>query len=277
MNVITSPANHNLTEIRRLRQKKERVSSGLAYIEGLRIVTDALRQSEVNVQTLIYSPELLTSKFGLELVERSYQQGMEIWSLSASAFGSISLKDGPQGIAALIRQSWTAPTEINPSAPLNLILALHEIADPGNLGTILRTADAVGCHDILLIGDSTDPYDPTAIRASMGTLFAHHIARLTAQEFIDWQASRQIPLVATSDQAEADYHGFSYPDPLVLLMGSERQGLPQELMDLCQNIVRIPMNGIADSLNLSVATAVFLYEIYNHRRSTSGLAAGGVK
>lgn len=264
---ITSPTNHRLSEIRRLRQRKERNATGLAYLEGLRIVTEAVHSCDC-VQSVIWCPELLTSKYGQELVDKAYNMGYEILILSEPAFDSLALKEGPQGIAAVIKQYWNTPEEIEPNNKSGIVLALYQIADPGNLGTIFRTADAVGCRDIVMIDDCTDPYDPSALRASMGTIFSHRKTKMRCQEFVVWAKEAALPVVATSDQAEQDYHDFRYPNPTVLLMGSERQGLPAELFDICSEAVRIPMNGNADSLNLSIATAVCLYEIYNQRRTS---------
>jgi TrmH family RNA methyltransferase len=147
-------------------------------------------------------------------------------------------------------------------------VALVEPADPGNLGTILRTADAVGVAGVIVLGDATDPYDPAALRASMGAIFAVQLARASFDEFAAWKRACGVFLVGTSDQAPVDYQEVAYPQPLVLLMGSERQGLGPEQQALCDLMVRLPMRGRSDSLNLAVATGVMLYELLSQGRRT---------
>jgi TrmH family RNA methyltransferase len=124
----------------------------------------------------------------------------------------------------------------------------------------------VGGAGLLLLGDSADPYDPGAVRASMGALFALRLARATFDEFAAWKRQRACTVVGTSDAAAQDYRAVAYRPPLVLLMGSERQGLSPDQQALCDAVVSIPMVGRSDSLNLAVATGVMLYEIFNQQR-----------
>ena len=175
--------------------------------------------------------------------------------MSAEIYQKIAHKQGPQGIGAVVHQNWLDLEKINVN-PQDLWIALDSVADPGNLGTIMRTADAVGCRGIILLGNATDPYDPTAVKASMGALFSLNLIQTTWQQFTAWQQNNRINLVGTSDHANADYQTIQYPFPLVLLMGSERQGLTDEMMAACDHLVRIPMAGRSDSLNLAVASAV---------------------
>ena len=169
----------------------------------------------------------------------------------------------------MIRQQWLSLEEIQPGAG-DLWVALDEVADPGNLGTILRTHDAVGGKGVILLGHATDPYDPSAARASMGALFSQCLVRASFEEFSAWKQKLNIPLIGTSDSAQIDYQKIHYPASMVLLMGSERQGLDEAHIRLCDSMVRIPMVGTSDSLNLAVATAVVLYEIFNQRRIIKG-------
>jgi RNA methyltransferase, TrmH family len=140
------------------------------------------------------------------------------------------------------------------------------VADPGNLGTILRTNDAVGGRGVVLLDHSTDPYDPTAARASIGALFSQRLVKAGLDEFAEWKHRQSVPLVGTSGAAQADYQDYRYPQALVVLMGSEREGLDEKHLRLCDQVVRIPMVGRSDSLNLAVATAVVLYEVFNQKR-----------
>jgi len=165
----------------------------------------------------------------------------------------------------VLRQQWITLEQVNVQ-PGEIWVALDEVADPGNLGTILRTSDAVGGKGVILLDHATDPYDPTAIRASMGALFSQALVKAGLDEFARWKGQRGAALIGTSGAAQRDYRQVSYPDGVVVLMGSEREGLSEKHIALCDQIVRIPMVGRSDSLNLAVATGVVLYEIFNQRR-----------
>lgn len=260
--MITSTSNPLIKQVRGLRQRKERQASGLCYVEGLRIVTEALQQG-AELETLLVAPELLVSKFGLELVQEARTRGFSVVEVSERVFKSFTLKEGPQGLAAVVRQRWHSLEAVSEEG--TLWVALSEVADPGNLGTILRTGDAVGAKGVILLDDTTDPYDPTAIRASMGAVFSQMLVRCSFQAFAVWKAKKGFPLVGTSDKAEKAYRQVKYPERLVLLMGSERHGLTEEQWKLCDEVVCIPMVGRSDSLNLAVATGIVLYEIFHQR------------
>ncbi|GAP10633.1 rRNA methylase [Bellilinea caldifistulae] len=262
--MITSPSNPTIKQIRKLRERKERQRSGLFFVEGLRIVGEALA-SNWSIEYLIYCPSLLNSLFGLQLVEKFQANGGNILSVSEEVFVSISSKDGPQGIAAVIHQQWV---DLDKTVPREdeIWVALDSIADPGNLGTILRTNDAAGVKGVILLDQCTDPYDPASIRASMGAVFNQALIRATFQQFAFWKRNHSIPVIGTSDRANQDYHFFEYPQRLVLLMGSERQGLQEKHFAICDESVAIPMRGKSDSLNLAIATALCVYEIFNQRR-----------
>ncbi|HPO59281.1 MAG TPA: RNA methyltransferase [Anaerolineaceae bacterium] len=260
--MITSTANAQIQQIRKLRDRKERQQTGLFFGEGVRIVGEAVERGW-DVQALIVAPELLTSTYARQLLKQADRR--RVLEVSAEVFRSISSKDGPQGIAAMVRQRWTPLEQVRPKAG-ELWVALDSVADPGNLGTILRTHDAVGGAGVILLDHSTDPYDPSAIRASMGAVFSQQLVRASFEEFAAWKRRLQIPVFGTDGEAEADYHQVAYPDPMVLLMGSERLGLLEHHLALCDEVLRIPMVGRSDSLNLAVATGILLYEIFNQRR-----------
>lgn len=264
--ILTSTANPQIKAIRKLRERKERQQTGLYFIEGLRIVTEAVQQS-APIETLIVAPALLTSNLARDLLAEAAQRGLSILEVSEAVFASLSQKEGPQGLAAVLHQQYQPLHSIHPQ-PGQTWVVLDSVQDPGNLGTILRTHDAVGGSGVILLDQCTDAYDPTAVRASMGALFSQQLVRARLEEFQAWQQSKNLAVIGTSDKAQDNYHGFAYPDPLLLLMGSERQGLQPEHLRLCQAVVRIPMQGRSDSLNLAVATALVLYEAY-HQRSAS--------
>jgi TrmH family RNA methyltransferase len=257
--MITSSANPTIKGIRALRQRKEREERGLCFVEGIRQVAEALA-SAAPVERLVVAPELLTSAFAHELLERQRAAGAEVLEVSREVFAGLSQKDGPQGLAAVVRQRWASLADVRLDAPPGWV-ALLEPADPGNLGTIVRTADAAAAAGLMLIGPGADPYDPAALRASMGAAFALPMLRCSWEEFAAWKAAAGAYVLGAADSAPAHFQAIAYPQPLVLLMGSERQGLSAEQQALCDQLVGIPMRGRADSLNLAVATGVMLYEL----------------
>lgn len=265
--MITSTANERIKSIRKLREKKFRSETGTFCIEGTRIVVEAF-QSGDSVLTLIVAPELVQSEVIGEVLETAQKRRIEVLEVSKVVFESFSLKEGPQGVAAIVKQKWDSITDVDWQRP-GLWVGLDAVADPGNLGTIMRTMDAVAAKGILLIGPCTDPYDPSSIRASMGAVFSLKFVKASVEDVLELKRINQLFLIGTSDAADADYQGIKYPDDLVLMMGSERQGLQKSLADLCDHIVSIPMAGTSDSLNLAVATGVMLYEVYNQHRRKS--------
>src|SRR5574340_25476 len=262
--MITSTSNPTIKFIRKLGERKERRQSGMFFVEGLRSVGEAVQRGW-DLDTLIVAPELLVSLFGQQLVEQAANGGCEVVEVSQEVFQSLSLKEGPQGIAAIGRQRWTQLEDVHLRSGDTWIV-LDSVQDPGNLGTILRTSDAAGCRGVILLDQSTDPYDPNAIRASMGAIFSQPVVKTTQAEFAQWKRERQAVVVGTSDKAPQDYHEFEYPSALVVLMGSERQGLQEQHSAMCDAVVSIPMRGSSDSLNLAVATGLIIYEILNQRR-----------
>ena len=250
--------------IRKLHERKYRSESGQFYIEGIRIVLEALVEPG-RIQSLVISPELLQSQKAEEAIQIATKNRVPVIEVSQSVFESFSLKDSPQGLAAIVTQKWHGLEEIQPTS-MGLWVGLDSVADPGNLGTIMRTMDAVGAHGVILIDNCTDPHDPSAVRASMGAVFSLKFVKTTSDNLIPWKKANKVPMIGTSDSASSDYQAVNYPVNMVLSMGSERQGLQKPLMDACDQIVSIPMAGRSDSLNLAVAAGVMLYEIYNQKR-----------
>ena len=262
--MITSPSNSKIKFARKLKDRRFRQETNQFFIEGIRIFGEAV-QNNADIKSIIYSPELLTSQFCLDLIE-AYEDKGSIIQVNKEVFRSLSKKENPQGIGAVIEQRWQTLEEINTDDPQDTWLALDSVQDPGNLGTILRTGDAVGVKAIILLDHSTDPYDLSSIRASMGSIFSYNLVRCDINQFKAWLSSNKMSVIGTSDSASSDYYGYPYPERLVILMGSEKQGLQKVHIDLCQDLVRIPMIGRSDSLNLSVATSIVLYEVFNQRR-----------
>ena len=265
--IITSFTNQKVKRIRKLDQKKYRQETGLFFVEGLRTVGEAV-QCGAPIETLVVAPDLLVSDFGHSLLEHPAVKHTERIEVSPEVYETIAHKEGPQGIGAVVQQRWRDVAAL-PVKPSDLWVALDAIADPGNLGTIMRTADAVGAQGIILLGHATDPYDPTAVKASMGAVFSLDLVQTDWALFQGWQSNQDILLIGASDSAHQDYQEVAYHRPLILLMGSERHGLSQKMQSACDHMVSIPMAGRSDSLNLGVATAVLLYEVYNQFRHQS--------
>jgi TrmH family RNA methyltransferase len=262
--IITSQANPTIKHVRKLYDRKYRENYQQFIVEGLRLAAEVFEEA-IPVEYLIVSDKLLSSEFGIRLKNDFIEAGCKVLNVSPDVFKRISQKDGPQGIAAVGNQVWYDLNTIRPEIN-DLWIALDRVQDPGNLGTIMRTADAVGCTGIILLGNCTDPYDPSALRASMGAAFSLKLVKATNEDLADWKLESDIKLVGTSDKALTHYRHWVYPERLVVVMGSEREGLHPDLMTLCDELVSIPMSGKSDSLNLAVATGVILYEYYEQNR-----------
>lgn len=258
--IISSTTNARIKQIRSLSHRRERERTGLFFIEGIRIVSEAI-QMGAEIDTLISAPDLLKSQFAVELLSKARNQGIPCLEVTPEVFKTLSVKEGPQGLGAVVHQRWERLDAVRLGNELCWV-ALDSAQDPGNIGTILRTSDAVGSRGLILLGNCADPYDPSALRASMGALFSQGLAKASFSEFVHWKRQHSYTVVGTSGAATLDYRQASYTSPLVLLMGSEREGLSTEQQALCDSMVRIPMVGRSDSLNLAVATGVVLYEIF---------------
>ena len=266
--VITSTQNPRIKAIRALSQRKRRQETGLFFAEGIRLAGEAV-QTGVDIETLVVAPEQLRSDFGWDMVRRAREDGVEILEVGADVFRSLSGRDGPSGIGVVARQRWTALDDStnNPAAAVTLgWVVLEDVGSPGNLGSILRTSDATGATGVILLGDTADPYDPEAVRGSMGAVFSQQVIRSPLEALIQWKRRMGIPMIGTSDAAPADFRSATYAPPLLLSLGGEQHGLSREVMAACDALVRIPMAGRADSLNLAVAAGVMLYEVLSRVR-----------
>jgi len=264
---ISSLSNARVKTLRGLRERKTREKTGLFLVEGVRGVQDALHLG-ADVELLLVAPDLLRHPAGPALFAQQQCLGRPYFEVSAEVYDSItrgvSLKYGPQGLAAVVRQAWLPLREAVRRRD-RCWVALDAVSDPGNLGTILRTCDAVGSAGVILLGPTADPYDPAAVRASMGAIFSRRLVRSTFAELVAAKRHHGFAVVGTSGGAAVDYRGVAYQPPVVLLMGSEHTGLSPEQQALCDVVVRIPMVGRTDSLNLAVATGIVLYEIFHQQ------------
>ncbi len=181
--------------------------------------------------------------------------------LSGDLFGRIADRDGPSGLAAIVRSEQVPLSGLTVGAD-SLFIALHSAGNPGNVGTIVRTASATGAAGVILIGPSADPYDPVAVKASMGALFTVPVVAVeSAAEFLDWAGRSGVTVAATSARGSVSCWDAELPLPLAVLLGSEGAGLPDDLLLAAGLRVAIPMTGTAESLNLAVAAGVLLYEV----------------
>lgn len=246
-----------------LRKGAARSATGLFFVEGVKMVSEALI-SGAALEAIVVCPEMCPRKDILpvrwaDIAEHVIEVPRKKYEKAAQHF---ALKQGPQGIGALVGQSWTAIERFAPS-PDAIAVALCSVQDAGNVGTILRTSDAVGCTAVFMLGETADPYGPTAVRASLGSIFSHRLIRCDIRALVRWASHVSATLVGTSPRADKSYREARYPRPTVLMLGSEAKGLTDEEMISCHEMVGIPMSGHRDSLNVAVAGAVVLYEVFH--------------
>lgn len=246
--------------------RKNRDREAAFLVEGIRAVWEAIEQ-EAPIERLLVAPELLDSGSATRLVETQESAGLPSAHLGAAAFRSLSERDQPTGLAAIVRTAFTTVSELV-SSDASIFVALDRSSGPGNVGAIVRTADSVEASGVVLMGDSADPYDPQAVRASMGSIFSVPLARAAdLEEALAWAANEGLQVVTTSAHARLEHYSVRYRLPLLLVLGSEGYGLSSDALQRGELSVRIPMRGSATSLNLAVAAGVLLYEI---RRQESG-------
>lgn len=255
--LVTSPSNPLVKQARSLRQRKRRDETGLFLLEGLHHIGQAL-EAAWNIETLLYAPELLVSGFGQELVQRAASMPLRLQPVSPAVIESLAGKDNPQGMLAVVHQRRQGLEVLK---GLESIVALVSPQDPGNVGTILRTIDAAGVGGLALLDGGVDAYHPTAVRASMGTLFWKQLAQGSFEAFVDWARGEGLQLIGTSAHAQMDYLELKPPSRWALVMGSEQSGLSRAQLQACDQAVSLPMRGRASSLNLAVATGILLYAL----------------
>jgi TrmH family RNA methyltransferase len=265
--LITSSANPVVKRMRLLAERKHRRREGAFVVQGIQPVWQAV-EAGAAIETLIVAPGLLGSSPAGPMIAGQEARGVRVIRVSDELFGRLSGREGPSGLAAIVHGRLAVLGGLR-AGPGSVFVALHEIGNPGNLGTIIRTANAAGASGVVLLGRSTDPFDPAAVKASMGALFSTPVSQAEPDEFFAWAARRQIAVVTTSAKARQSFWGASYPRPLALLLGAEGAGLPGPVLARGDLQVSIPMTGTAESLNLAVAAGLLLYEV---RRQGGGLA-----
>ena len=251
--LITSTGNPLIKQVRALRQKKARRESRLFLVEGIHHVGE-LVDAGWDVESVLYAPDTLTSSFAHDLISRFTHTPQPV---TPQVMKSIADKDNPQGIIAVVRQKQMTLSDLQKAGNA---VALVSAQDPGNVGTILRTMDAVGVGTLFLLEGGVELYHPTVVRASMGTLFWKNIVQTSFDEFLNWAQSGKYQLMGTSARADVAYYKHSPITPWILVLGNEQKGLSASHLDACDVTVSLPMQGRASSLNLSVAASVLLYQ-----------------
>ncbi|MBK6490508.1 MAG: RNA methyltransferase [Sphingomonadales bacterium] len=261
---ITGFSNPLVKQVRGLRDKKNRRAEGLFLAEGLRILTEAL-DAGIPPKMLWHAPEGGAHPLVQKLARETEATGGEVFVTSTDILSKLSGKDNPGAVIGVYPEMLTPLTALD-RATSGIWLVAERLRDPGNLGTILRTGDAVGAGGLILIDDCTDPFSVEAVRASMGAIFTQKVATARWPEFVSWLRSAPGQLVGTSLNTDNDYQDPRYEAPTFLLIGNESQGLPEVYEKECDLLVKMPMMGKADSLNAAMATAVMAYEVLNQRR-----------
>ena len=250
---ITSLTNPTVKAVRALHMRKAREETGLFLVEGLKSVTEAIALGRTP-RTLLHGE----SAADHPLLRRAVAEADETLIVSAAILEKISRRDNPQAVLGVFEQVFTPFDALDPGAS-RCWVALEAVRDPGNLGTIIRTADAAGCGGVILVADCCDPYSVEAVRATMGSVFAVPIIRTSAEGFLAWRRGWPGSVVGTLLSATVDFRAADYADPTLIVMGNEQAGLSPTLAAACDVAVKIPMRGRADSLNLAVATGVMIY------------------
>jgi len=256
---ITSLTNPTVKAVRALHLRKEREESGLFLAEGLKLVIEAIDLGRIP-RTLLFGTDAASHPLLRRAVDATRDGGGEVIEVSRDILEKVSRRDNPQAVVAVFSQVFAALEDLKPETA-SCWVALQSVRDPGNLGTIVRTADSAGCGGVILVGDCCDPYSVEAVRATMGSIFATPLVKASAADFIAWRKSWPGSVVGTLLTATNGYRDAPYRAPTLILMGNEQAGLPPELAAVCDINVKIPMRGRADSLNLSVATGIMIYAV----------------
>jgi TrmH family RNA methyltransferase len=257
---VTSLANPLVKDIKALALKKFRDSQNAFLAEGLKLVIDALDLGW-SIKTLVFAKTAIGNAAVEKVAARTVAAGGTVLEVSEKVLTAITRRDNPQSVVGVFAQRYMPLKNIRPERN-DVWVALDRVRDPGNLGTVIRTVDAVGAKGLILVGETTDPFSLETVRATMGSIFAVPVSKATPEAFITWRKGFHGLVAGTHLKGAVDYRGVEFSNrPVLLMMGNEQQGLPDDLAEICDRLLRIPQAGRADSLNLAVATGVMLYEI----------------
>ena len=244
-------------------ERHERDASGLQFIEGVRNFVQAVTGGS-RVRAIIYSERLLQVRIARRVIKAQRDAGTPTFEITPEAFRSISVTARASGVGAIIEQRWHKLHRVSPKSGLCWV-ALEMVRSPGNLGTLIRTAEAVGAAGFIFVGPRVDPFHPAVVRATMGALFRQTLIRTTDRDLAHWVRRHRCQVVGASPDGARAFHRFRYRKPTILMLGEERAGLSETQRDQCTDLVRIPMVGRADSLNVAIAGSLMLYEVFRSK------------
>lgn len=265
--LITSPSNARLKTLAGLRRRRAREDSGLTMIEGYEELGLAI-EAGVAPRTLYYCPELmLEPEEQLAVVDSAREAGAETVRLGRAAFEKTAYREGPDGFLAVVPTVARQVHELSVGGSAALTLVCQGVEKPGNLGAMLRTADAAGVEAVIAADPVTDWGNPNLVRASKGTVFAVPVASGGTVETLSWLRDHGIALVATTPDTDVEYTQVDLTGPVAIAVGAEKYGLTDDLLEAATHRVRIPMAGAVNSLNVATSAAVVIYEALRQRRS----------
>ena len=247
---VTSLGNETVKSVRALHLRKAREQSGLFLAEGLKIVTEAIELGH-RPRILLYAAEAAQHP----LLLRARMAATDALEVTSAILAKVSRRENPQMVLGVFEQKFAPLADLRAGR----LIGLEAVRDPGNLGTIVRTADAAGCAGVILIGDCCDPWSVEAVRATMGSIFSVPVARASRDAFLAWRAGWPGQVIGTLLTAETDFRAANYGPNSLILLGNEQAGLTPALAESCDLAVKIPMRGRADSLNLAAAAAIMAY------------------
>ncbi|MDH5507357.1 MAG: RNA methyltransferase [Anaerolineae bacterium] len=258
-----------LAEIKKLQHdRRYREVRGVFFLEGVRNFVQAV-DNAFDIVAIIHSERLLTVPLARKLVRRYRREGVPTLGVSPEIFRQVSNTPRASGVGAIVRQRWARLHNTLPGKGLCWVV-LGQVRSAGNFGTLIRTSEAVGGAGFILLDKTTDPFSPLTVRASMGAIFRQQFIRSNDQSFSHWVGRHHGLVVGASPDGAIDLHQFAFPPAPLLFLGEERQGLTQQQRASCHHLVRIPMVGQADSLNLGVAGSLLLYEVYRSKHAIAG-------
>jgi TrmH family RNA methyltransferase len=255
---ITSPSNPKIKAINSLFLRKFRKETGLFVAEGLRSVLEGLECGIVPEQ-LVFSEDAEMHEGLQRAIDATSARGGLCLKVGEAVLEKLSRKENPQMVMGVFKQKFSTLSDIHPSNS-ELWVALEEVRDPGNLGTIMRTIDGVGATGAILIGQCCDPFSVESVRATMGSIFSVPVVPCSIDEFLDLTVTWPGSVMATAlNEKTVDFRQAEYKKPMILVMGNEQAGITEKLQNAVHQTVKLPMNGRADSLNLAIATGIMLY------------------
>ena len=262
--IITSPSNPRLKSLTGLRRRRTREETGQTLIEGYEELTLAL-SAGVRPEALYYCPELMLDEASqTRVVDQVRRDGVETVQVSRTAFERAAYREGPDGFIAVVPSVVRRCAELV-VGPAALMLLCQGVEKPGNLGAMLRTADAAGADAVIAADPVTDWGNPNLVRASKGTVFSVPVASDSTEATPQWLRDHDITLVATTPDTDLDYTDVDYTGPVAVAVGAEKYGLTDEVLAAAQRKVRIPMAGRANSLNVATSAAIVIYEAVRQR------------